>query len=104
MDKDLRFNFSGGALQKHKGWFNNPWLPQLQFKATILYSRSIWVEAMPNVSNCFSGVNIQEGYFNIVYEHSVNTHALNASKDTSLEERPAFQLSVSILRPLPNYW
>jgi len=22
---------------KHKGWFNQPWLPQLQFKTTILY-------------------------------------------------------------------
>jgi len=20
---------------KHKGWFNQPWLPQLQFKATV---------------------------------------------------------------------
>jgi len=56
----------------------------------ILYSRSIWVEAMPNVNNCFSSVNIQVAYFSIVY-HSANTHALNAFKDTSLEERPASQ-------------
>ena len=30
------------TLKKHKGWCNQPWLPQLQFKITILYDRSIW--------------------------------------------------------------
>ena len=41
---------------------NQPWLPQLQFKTTILYNRSIW-EAFRGYAkcrvNCFSSGNIQ---------------------------------------------
>jgi len=39
---------------------------------------------MGNVSKCFSSSTIQVAYFSIVYGHSASTHALNASKDTSL--------------------
>jgi len=42
------------SLQKHKGWFNQPWLPQLQFKTAKLCSRNIWegFRGHAKVSNC----------------------------------------------------
>ena len=58
------------------GWFNQPWLPQLQFKTTMLYSGGIGSFPKPSQMSVivrFSRGNIQVSHFSIVYCHSAYT-------------------------------
>ena len=70
-----------------------------KFLRYTVCSRSIREWQMLEIVSLSRG-NIQVAYFYLVYRHSANTHAQFPTEDTSKEERPASQLSVSILRLL----